>query len=336
MTELGLEDLTLVATLPQIEAPDALLRMAVSACRVVVGAGVFGYTVQAASCALELAAHSARSIFTLHTVGTARAVEGLAVSWKGRDEQAPERQEGLSWLQHSTMVACQPLEFWRWWSRMLPRCMPAAPAADRRIAASLWLLWILCTASVSLGKLRGGATSQLERRILRRRLVKLVLDVPVASNFLLAVPMLPLFVIGGLGVLSSWQMLKMALEAPSKPRTLRLPIVASSASSSSTSFAPSPRFHARLESFGRRNIRIPPCSSKDGLPKIESLPQYTSQDFLPQIPPCSSRDGLPARIPIGIASSRDGLPRVPLCSSRDGLPCIPMCNSRDRLPKAAA
>lgn len=203
---------------------------------------------------------------------------------------------------------------------MLPRAMPAAPVAVRRVAASLWLVWIVCTATMSIGKLRGGASSDLERKTLRRRLVKLALDVPVASNFMLAVPMLPLLVLGVLGVLSSYQMLRMAVEVPAKPRTLRLPIMASLASS--PSFAPSPRFRARMESFSRRNNWIPPCSSRDGLPKIGTLPQYKSQDFLPQIPPCSSRDGLP---------------RIPLCSSRDALPVsrIPACSSRERLPKAS-
>lgn len=328
--EIHLEDLTLVATLPQIEAPDALLRLTVSACRAVVGAGMGGYTVQAAQCGLELA-HSMRSIFTLHSVGTVRALEGLLRKPTAGDGNGPEK-ERLSWLRNSAMLALNPLEFWRWWSRMLPRTVPVAPVAVRRVAASLWLVWILCTASLSIGKLRG-PTSDIERRTLRRRLLKLALDVPVASNFMLAAPLLPIFVIGFLGVLSSYQMLKMAVEAPSKPRTLRLPIVASLVSSSS--FAPSPRFRERLESFGRRNNRIPLCSSRDGLPKIGMLPQYRSQDFLPQIPLCSSKDSL-SRIPS--SSSRDGLPRIPLCSRREGpqAACIPSCSSRDRLPAAAA
>lgn len=330
--EIRLEDLALVATLPQIEAPDALLRMTVAACRVVLGAGVAGYAVQAAQCGFDLA-QSLRSIFTLHTVGTVRSVEGLRMmlckpSPSDGGDQGPEQQQPLSWLQHSATLFCHPLEFWRWWSRMLPRVVPAAPVAVRRVAASLWLMWILCTASMSLGKLRRGSTlDDLERRTLRRRLLKLVLDVPVASNFMLAAPVLPLIVLGTLGILSSYQMLRMAVESPAKPRTLRLPIVASLVSS--PSFAPSPRFRARLESLGRRNNRIPPCSSRDGLPKIGTLPQYKSQDFLPQIPLCG-RDG-PPRIPT--SSSRDGLPRIPLCASRER---IPACSSRDRLPKAPA
>lgn len=332
MSDLQLEDLTLRATLPQTAAPDAMLRMTVSACRVVAGAGAAGCVAAGAEHLLELA-HSTRSLTTLHTVGIARAVEGLRTMQRKPAGGEVESEPGgtrLAALQHSAMLACHPLEFYRWWSRML-RAAPAAPAAVRRVASCLWLLWIVCTASLSVAKLMGGRqATQLERRTLRRRLLKLALDVPVATNYLLATPTLPLAVVGLLGMLSSWQMLRMALEDPSKPRTIRLPFVASLASA--PGLASPGRLRARLSGAGRPVGKIPLCSSRDGLPIHGKLPQYTSQDFLPQIPLCSSRDGLP-RIPL--SSSRDGLnaptARVPACSSREGLPRIPQCSSRERL-----
>merc|ERR1712157_32679 len=135
MTDLRLQDgMRMVATLPQPEAPDAVLLLTVSACRVIAGAGVAGYTAQAAQLVLELS-QSLRSLFTLHTVGTVRSVTALKKVLKPRPDlergKRSSAPEPLSVLQHSALLAAHPLSFWDWWSRTLPSVMPVAPAAVR-------------------------------------------------------------------------------------------------------------------------------------------------------------------------------------------------------------
>ena len=304
MTDLTLADMGLQATLPQVDAPDAILRMTFSAARIVVGAGVTGYALQVAQLALTVAM-SLRSLFTIHTVGTVRAAEQLGLALQSTPSEHEPEAGVLPRLQSASMLCYFPLEFWRWWSRLLPRIVPAAPVALRRVTASLWLLWIACTVVASVTRLRTRQPAQeQERRTLRRRLLKLALDAPVAGNFLLAQPVLPLAVIGVLGVLSSWQALQMALEAPAKPRRVRLP--------SST-----PLFKASLSRVRRR---IPLCTSSDG--------PFDAAAGMGLVP--LSLDGLP-RIPL--SSSRDGLPRIPLSSSRDGLQRVSSCPSWDTLPR---
>jgi len=274
MTDLSLADMQKVATLPQVDAPDAVLRLTVSAARVLVG---FGRTDGIADTAL-MAAYTLRSLFTAHTVGAVRMAESL-----GRLRRTPleiDDSEGtfLFGVRHASMLMYYPLDFWRWWSRMLPGVVPAAPVVARRIASSLWLLWIICTAIVSVSKLRRQAT-ELERQTLHRRLLKLACDVPVAANFLLAQPVLPLGVIGALGVLSSWQALRIAVQAPAQPRTVLLP-------------ASTPHFRERLSEVRRR---IPLCSSQECLRRAGSISTCSSWDALPRIQKCSSRDGLSLR-----------------------------------------
>jgi len=298
------DDWGLYATLPGPEVPDAMLRLTVSLCRITAGAGASGYAMHAAHMTWGLA-QSTRSLLTLHGVGTFRAASGLRQMM--RNPPPPDTESGVSGtrgvlpgLQYASMLLLNPLEFWRWWGKVFPRVAPSAPNAVRQIASSFWLLWIACTCLVSLRKLRA-QPSALERRTLRRQLLKLVLDAPVAVNFSLAQPVLPLFCVGVLGVLSSWQALQMALESPAKPRVVPLPAISK------------PDLQRQLS---RARRRIPPSISRDGVPR--AIPLCSSRDGLPRIPLCSSRDGLPRAIPL--CSSRDGLPRaIPQCSSRDGL-----------------
>merc|ERR1719217_1729609 len=90
------------------------------------------------------------------------------------------------------------------------------------IASTLWLLWITCTGGLCARQLRSAEPA--ERHVLTLRLRKLALDVPIAVHFLLGGHLLPLALIGALGLVSSFLGLRAALGDPANPAPVRLKV----------------------------------------------------------------------------------------------------------------
>jgi len=234
LTELTLDDarLQLHATVPEMAQQDAVLRLVVYAARVAIGAGIQGSALQAANM-LQLATLSARSLFTSSTIGTVRNFNGLRNLVRSA-RRAEKAAPGMlaSCVQHACMLVYYPLDCWRCCSRLLPAVVPSSPLTVQRACAALWLLWIVCTGAVSLTSLRGDRSAssevaQRERSTLHCKLRKCTVDALIAANFM-ASPVLPqrtLLMVGLLGVISSWQGLRIAAQqaAPQPPCVLTLP-----------------------------------------------------------------------------------------------------------------
>jgi len=190
---------------------DALIRGSVYACRVAVGAGAYvGATAAIAAAALPIL-YSLRTLTTLCVWGGVRAARGFG-----------ETACQLERVTYGSMLCYYPIEMWRWWSNLMPGVagalhVPVAPlATTRRVTAAIWLLWIGATSLNATRQLRA-THNVLEKRQLRRRLRKLALDTPLAANWLLPRPPLPLLAIGLLGALTSALQLNIVLVAARCP-----------------------------------------------------------------------------------------------------------------------
>lgn len=204
---------------PQRLVADNVLRQAVSALRLINGAGA--NVMPATNLIRDL-----RVVLTASPVGTINSARGVCSACTIGDP--------LTALQHASMLLYHPLELIRVARRFLPdvetRQHAALPVSMKSIAASLWLIWILCTCIISLRALNCTATTDAERSMLKLRLGKLALDMPLALHFLLGSSLLPLAAVGGIGIISSFLGIRGALADPAKPVaprvTLPMPLFA--------------------------------------------------------------------------------------------------------------
>ena len=203
-------------TLPQRSVADMLFRTALYGFRLFAGVGCDGAAVAAVH------TRDARLLLTSSTAGAVNSARGVANAWNS--------SQLVPGMQHASMLVYHPLEICRWVSRVMRNGgissgsalgASALAAAATRIASSLWLFWIFCTAVLSLRQL---ATSDAadERHTLRLRLMKLLIDTPISVHFVLGSTLLPLALVGLLGTASSYFGLRAALGDPAKPAPSRL------------------------------------------------------------------------------------------------------------------
>lgn len=218
MTALTTADFPLLQLqLPSRLLADDVLREGLYILRIFAGLGAEG-AADAASGMRDF-----RLLLTSATGGSVSAARGAASAWGGG---------AVPGLQNTAMLLYHPLELCRLLSRtadrFAPGLSPTAPLglSARSVAASLWLMWIVCTTVLSVRQLRG-ASDAGQRRALKMRLSKLALDLPLATHFLLGASLLPLVAVGVLGAASSFCSIRGMLADPqqqgSAPR-ISLPV----------------------------------------------------------------------------------------------------------------
>lgn len=204
MVELTQNDMPILqVTLPQHAVADMAMRQAI-------------YTFRILNGDVADALRDLRTLLTASTVGSVRSACGVGNAWIQRSPLLGLQQTSML-LHHSLQLSCMA-------SRFVPgvSSLGAVP-----LAMSLWLIWIATSACIWIQRLAGGGGEERrERRVLQLRLCKLLLDVPIAVHFLLSGSLLPLSLLGLLGIASSWLGIRAAVIDPAKPRapTVKFPM----------------------------------------------------------------------------------------------------------------
>ena len=155
-----------------------------------------------------------RMLCTASTVGTVRSARGLA--------SAVSAGSVLQGTQHASMLLHHPIMLGKWASQYMTNAATASSiaASGRQVCAILWLCFIAAFALRNLQLLRGSTGA--ERRTITLTLRKLVVDVPLATHFMMGASLLPLVVVGILGSASSILGIRAALAEPNKGPAPRL------------------------------------------------------------------------------------------------------------------